>query len=62
MLCQTNTKNMPYKHVICRNCKQICVRGICHKEKQKVKLVKYNFNVKKNEGNGMFIQEVNINK
>ena len=53
---------MLYKHVICRNCKQICVRGICHKEKQKVKLVKYNFNVKKNEGNGMFIQEVNINK
>ena len=28
MSCQTNTWNMSYKHVTCRNCKQICVRGI----------------------------------
>ena len=27
-------------HVICKNCKQICVRGIWHKEKQKMKLVR----------------------
>ena len=48
--------------LICKNCKQVCVGEFNMKSNKKWNLLDNNVNERKHESNGMFIQEINVNK